>query len=315
MPPSLLEQAKGGDAAAIAALMNQALQSKGVTVQGDRQGECLQLWLTAQTLPPQAATVDYVRRGIARLQVAALGVLQIYGDQADQQQLGWGVQIDLRRATAQVIQLALNSEAAAPPLKEPLKELPEEPLEEPIPEPGSAAEPTSPETAPGSIDDAYALLGLDPGDSLQKVEGSYFKLKALALREGDRPQVEELKKAFHQLKEHIENPPVIKPAAVDTPQAPPSIEQDESLSPVERIEVILKRQGVAAQVSTQDSQLYISWLAVRVINPEDAALQVHGLLTQPTLTEMGLHGIETLVISGLSRDHAVVWQKTLPLAK
>ncbi len=307
MPPSLLEQAKGGDAAAIAALMNQALQSKGVTVQGDRQGDCLQLWLTAQTLPPQAATVDYVRRGIARLQVAALGVLQIYGEQADQQQPGWGVQIDLRRATAQVIQLALNSEAAALPL--------EEPIEEPIPEPGSAAEPTSPETAPGSIDYAYALLGLDPGDSLQKVEDSYFKLKALALREGDRPQVEELKKAFHQLKEHIENPPAIKLAAAETPQTPPSIDQDESLSPVERIEVILKRQGVAAQVSTQDSQLYISWLAVRVINPEDAARQVHGLLTQQTLTKMGFHGIETLVISGLSRDHAVVWQKTLPLAK
>lgn len=317
MPPSLLEQAKGGDAAAIAALMNQALQSKGFTVQGDRQGDCLQLWLTAQTLPPQAATVDYVRRGIARLQVAALGVLQIYGEQADQQQPGWGVQIDLRRATAEVIQLALGSEPAPPPeaLIEAPIEAPEERIEEPVSETESAAEPTPSGSAPGSIDYAYALLGLDPGDSLQKVEGTYFKLKALALREGDRPKVEELKKAFHQLKEHIENPPVIKPEATATPQPPPSIDEDESLSPVERVELILKRQGVAAQVSTQESQLYISWLAVRVINPEDAAHQVHGLLTQQTLTKMGFHGIETLVISGLSRDHAVVWQKTLSLAK
>lgn len=310
MSPSLLEQAKGGDAAAIAALMNQALQSKGVTVQGDRQGDCLQLWLTAPVLPPQAATVDYVRRGIARLQVASLGVLQIYGDQADQQQPGWGVQIDLRRATAEVIQLDLMSEAAAP-IEAPVAP----PISEPVAEPENAAASAPPESAPGSIDYAYALLGLTPGDSLQQVEGSYFKLKALALREGDRPRVEELKKAFHQLKEHIENPPAIKPAAADTPQASPSIDQDESFTPVERIEAILKRQGVVAQVSTQDSKLYISWLAVRVINPEDAARQVHGLLTQQTLTKMGFYGIETLVISGLSRDHAVVWQKILPLAK
>lgn len=309
MPPSLLEQAKGGDAAAIAALMNQALQSKGVTVQGDRQGDCLQLWLTAPTLPPQPATVDYVRRGIARLQVASLGVLQIYGEQADQQQPGWGVQIDLRRATAEVIQLDLTSEAAAP-IEAPVAP----PIPEPV-EPENAAASAAPEAAPGSIDYAYALLGLAPGDSVQQVEGSYFKLKALALREGDRPRVEELKKAFHQLKEHIENPPVVKPAAADTPQAPPAIDQDESLSPVERIEVLLKQQGVAAQVSTQDSQLYISWLAVRVINPEDAARQVHLLLTPQMLTKMGFHGIETLVISGLSRDHTVVWQKTLPVAK
>ncbi len=311
MPLSLLEQAKGGDAAAIAALMNQALQAKGVTVQGDLQGDCLQLWLTAQTLPPQTATVDYVRRGIARLQIAALGVLQIYGEQADQQQPGWGVQIDLRRATAHVIQLALDREAAPP-----IEGLLSQPIPEPMSKPESVAEPTSPRTAPSSIDYAYALLGLDPGDSLQKVEGTYFKFKALALREGDNPRVEELKKVFHQLKEHIENPPVIKPATTETPQVPPlSIDQDESLSPVERIEVILKQQGVVAQVSTQARQLYISWLAVRVINPEDAARQVHGLLTQQTLTDMGFHGIETLVISGLSRDHAVVWQKTLPLAK
>lgn len=294
MSPSLLEQAKGGDAAAIAALMNQALQSKGVTVTGDRQDDCLQLWLTAPTLPPQTATVDYVRRGIARLQVASLGLIQIYGRQTDQPQPSWGVEVDMRAATAEVRPLALESE-------------PEPEAQMPASESAGAA--------PGTIAYAYALLGLEPGAPLQKVEGTYFKQKALALREGDRPKVEELKQAFYQLKNHIENPPpLVEEAAAEMPEAAPPL-TDESLTPMERVETLLKRQGVGAQISTQGNQLYISWLAVRVINPEEAARQVHALLTQPNLISMGFEGIETLVISGLSRDHAVVWQQTMPVVK
>jgi hypothetical protein len=301
MSPSLLEQAKGGDAAAIAALMNQALQAKGVTVTGDRQGDCLQLWLTAPTLPPQAATVDYVRRGIGRLQVASLGLLQIYGGQTDQPQPSWGVEVDLRAATAKVRPLTLEPELE-PEL---------EPAQTSAPEPAV----TSSGAAPGTIAYAYALLGLELGDSLQKVEGTYFKQKALALREGDRPKVEELKQAFHQLKNHIENPPPVEQeASAENPELADPL-NDESLTPVQRVEILLKRQGVGAQISTQGNQLYISWLAVRVFNPEEAAQQVHALLTQPNLVAMGFGGIETLVISGLSRDHSVVWQQTMPVAK
>ncbi|TVQ07900.1 MAG: hypothetical protein EA368_12970 [Leptolyngbya sp. DLM2.Bin27] len=301
MPSSLLEQAQGGDAAAIAALMNQALQSKGVTVRGDRQGDCLQLWLTAPTLPPQAATVAYVRRGLDRLQVTALTVLQIYGGQTDQPQPSWGIEVDLGAATAEIRPLTLEPEPIAQPE---------------IAQPTAASEPadTPSGSAPDTIAFAYAQLGLEPGDSLQKVEGTYFKQKALALREGDRPRVEALKQAFYQLKDHIENPPPVEAAAAVNPEPADPLD-DESLTPAQRIEILLKRQGVGAQVSVQGNQLYISWLAVRVINPEAAAQQVHALLTQPNLASMGIEGVETLVISGLSRDHAVVWQQTMTVAK
>lgn len=301
VPLSLLEQAKDGNAAAIATLMSQALQPKGITVRGDRQSDCLQLWLTGQTLPPQAATVSYVRRGLERLRIASIAILQIYAEQADQHEPGWGVEVDLRAATDAVRPLTLESESDHQPEAS-------EDLTEPI----VGSEPQ----ALGTIASAYALLGLEQGDSLQNVEGAYFKLKAQTLREGDRAKVEDLKQAFRQLKEYIENPPrqQAEHASAKT-ETPVLASQDESLPAVERVEALLKERGVAAQVSAQDSQLYISWLAVRVINPEDAANQVQSLLTHQKLASMGLSDLESLVFSGLSRDRAVVWQQTSPLVK
>ncbi len=175
----------------------------------------------------------------------------------------------------------------------------------------------SPAAAPGTIGYAYALLGLEVGDSLQTVEGTYFKLKAQTLREGDRAKVEDLKQAFRQIKEYIEHPPQqgTTKEASDQVETAKLASQDESLSALERTEALLKERGVAAQVSVQGSRLDIAWLAVRVINPEDAAHQVHTLLTPQQLADLGLSGVDTLVFSGLSRDQAVVWQQSLPVAK
>ncbi|MBW4463098.1 MAG: hypothetical protein KME47_23095 [Nodosilinea sp. WJT8-NPBG4] len=300
-PLSLLEQAKDGDAAAIATLMNQALQPKGITVRCDRQDDCLQLWLTGQTLPPQTATVSYVRRGLERLQVTSITVLQIYAEQSDQRELGWGVEVDFNATTDEVRPLTLESEFDH-----------QSEASEDLTEPVAGPEPL----APGTIAHAYALLGLDQGDSLKKVEDAYFKLKAQTLREGDRAKVEDLKQAFRQLKEYLENPPrrQAEGASAQT-ETPVLASQDESLAPVERVGALLKERGVSAQVSTVGNQLQIAWLAVRVINPEDAAQQVHALLTPQTLASMGLSEIDTLVFSGLSRDDSVVWQQTVPLAK
>jgi hypothetical protein len=295
---SLLDQAKEGDADAIATLMNQALQPKGITVRCDRQGSCLQLWLIGQTLPPQAATVDYVRRGIDRLHAAPVTALQIYAEQVDRQEPGWGVEVAMGTANAaEVKPLALEHEAMVGP--------------------EDSTKSVSLSAAPGTIPYAYALLGLEPDDSLQKVEGTYFKLKALALREGDRAKVEDLKQAFRQLKEYIENPPPpdAKEDASTQAETVKLASQDESLSALERTEALLKERGVSAQVSMQGSQLCIAWLAVRVINPEVAANQIHTLLTSQQLAQLGLSGVETLVFSGLSRDQAVVWQQSLPVTK
>ena len=294
--PSQLEKAKGGDAAAIADLINQALRSKGITVRGDRQGDCLRLWLTGSALPPQAPSVAYVRQGIERLQVANVAVLHIYGEQADQPKPGWGVEVVLGVPNAAVTPLDLED------LENPDAEDEIDRDIEAFLAPESAAS--------GTTDHAYMLLELEPESSLQAVEGSYFKLKAQALREGDRPRVETLKQAFYLLKDHIENPPPVK--VEPSPQAAAAAAMA-ALTPVERVQSLLKRQRLSAQVAIQNEQLQISWLAVRVVNPEEAAEQIHALLLSQDLVALGLGEVKTLVISALSRDRAVVWQQVLSL--
>jgi hypothetical protein len=175
MSPSLLEQAKDGDAAAIAALLTHALRSKGVTVRGDRDSYCLHLWFTGKTAPPQAATVAYARRALEKLQAPTIGILQIYGQQAGESQPVWTEAVSL---------LALgrdNSLATSDEL-------------------GLGAE----TSLSASVLRAYQQLGLTPGESLTQVEAVYFKQRATLLRQGDRAALEPLKWAFSTLKNHLE---------------------------------------------------------------------------------------------------------------
>lgn len=205
MSPSLLKQAKDGDAAAIAALLTNALKPKGITVRGDRQSYCLQLWFTGNPAPPQAATVAYARRTLDQLQVSTIGILQVYGEQAEGSQPVWTEELALLSA----------------PLTEPEADvLPEPDVSQPQPSP----DPQSQVFQPFSVDDspavaiarAYQELGLEPGSSLAQVESVYFKRRAMLLRQGNRAALEPLKWAFTTLKTYLEQQ-VAGEAAASTP--------------------------------------------------------------------------------------------------
>ena len=213
--PSLLEQAKDGDAAAIAALLNSSLRPKGIAVRAERESYSLYLWFTGSPTPPQAATVAYARRVIERLQVPTIGILQLYGEQTGFTQPPWSEEISL---------LSLGSDAATeqkPCTREALT---------PNTEADSAALAFAPSdlghgsTAAG-VGRAYRELGLSAGDSLAQVESVYFKRRAELLRKGDRAALEPLKWAFGTLKDHLEQsatteatPPEPPPRATIPPQ-------------------------------------------------------------------------------------------------
>lgn len=195
MSPSLLEQAKEGDAAAIAALLTHALKPKGIAVRGDRQSYCLQLWFSGSPAPPQATTVAYTRRTLAKLQASAIGIVQLYGEQIGQSQPLWSEEIAL---------LSLSSEA---PLASEGQD--GKPLSAPVGEPNVAIPslPSSSVTAaptPVAVVRAYEELGLSLGDTLPQVEAVYFRRRAELLRRGDRAALEPLKWAFTTLKTHLE---------------------------------------------------------------------------------------------------------------
>ncbi len=66
---SLLERAKGGEADAIAVLMNRSLQRRGITVQVQRQADDLCLLLEAIQVPEQSAAITFVQQELTRLNV------------------------------------------------------------------------------------------------------------------------------------------------------------------------------------------------------------------------------------------------------
>lgn len=203
--PSLLEQAKDGDGAAIAALLTHALKPKGITVRGDRQSYCLQLWFIGQTPPPQGPTVAYVRRAMEKLQTPSIGILQLYGEQTGAAQPAWSAEISLLALSDDSFDqkpfAAVGSGADGLPEHSPAPE----------PQPAVAVE----ATAIAAVTRAYEELGLSLGDPLPQVESVYFKRRAELLRKGDRAALEPLKWAFTTLKTYLEQSAIAAAPASD----------------------------------------------------------------------------------------------------
>lgn len=191
--PSLLERAKEGDAAAIAALLSSSLKAKGIAVRAERESYCLSLWFTGNAVPPQGPTVAYVRRAIERLQPSTIGILNLYGEQTGFAQPAWHEEIallSLASADAEAFSLPLDAPTAAPP-------------QEDFPNPSSLSE-LGPGSTPTAVARAYEELGLALEEPLAQVEAVYFKRRAELLRKGDRAAIEPLKWAFTTLKTHLE---------------------------------------------------------------------------------------------------------------
>ncbi len=67
-----LELAKQGNPQAIKVLMNQSLQSKGITVKVGLKNNCLMVIAESQTLPDKSFLVNFIRQGVADLKPASV---------------------------------------------------------------------------------------------------------------------------------------------------------------------------------------------------------------------------------------------------
>lgn len=77
----LIELAKAGNAQAIAQLINQQLQRRGITALASRQGNCLRLLLEAKTEPTQAAALAYLQQALTKLASPTIQQVEVYGRQ------------------------------------------------------------------------------------------------------------------------------------------------------------------------------------------------------------------------------------------
>lgn len=94
-PGKLLAQAKQGDPKAIAALMNRSTESKGISVKASLKERCLQVLFEGNVVPHQDKTMEFVREGMAKLQVEAVDRVKVYGRQVGQETPVWQDEIVL----------------------------------------------------------------------------------------------------------------------------------------------------------------------------------------------------------------------------
>ncbi|MBD2485061.1 CapA family protein [Planktothrix sp. FACHB-1365] len=88
--------AKAGDATAIAILINQALQPKGVTAKATRQDHHLSVVLESSQVPDAQACVRVVHNGLMRLDAACIGSVTISAFRRGQKKVAWTQTLILR---------------------------------------------------------------------------------------------------------------------------------------------------------------------------------------------------------------------------
>ncbi|MCG8363936.1 MAG: NB-ARC domain-containing protein, partial [Pseudanabaenales cyanobacterium] len=75
----ILERAKRGDPAAIAALFNRSLQSRGITVTASRKDNCIYIHLVSAQFPETKRLIGFILQGIRRLDAKPIHTIQIDG--------------------------------------------------------------------------------------------------------------------------------------------------------------------------------------------------------------------------------------------
>lgn len=93
---TLLGQAKAGDAFAIAQLMNQQLQVRGLTVKVSRELDCLRLRLEGETLLSRDGFVNYVENALGRLGCPLITQVEIVAVELGQTQPLWQAAVALQ---------------------------------------------------------------------------------------------------------------------------------------------------------------------------------------------------------------------------
>ncbi len=90
----LVALAKQGDAQAIAALMNQALQSL-VTVKASSKGECLRILFESEQVPPEKELSELAFQFVLELNLESVSVIKVFGRQTGEELPAWSQELDV----------------------------------------------------------------------------------------------------------------------------------------------------------------------------------------------------------------------------
>lgn len=87
--------AKQGNPRAIATLMNQSLQPKGITAKVALKDGCLQIMLESTQVPNQTSLVAFVRKGVTSLGISSVERVKVYGKQSGEEFPAWNQDFEL----------------------------------------------------------------------------------------------------------------------------------------------------------------------------------------------------------------------------
>lgn len=92
----LLQSSKQGDAGAIATLINRSLEPKGIIVEVDAKHRCLQIRVKSNRMLDQETIVQFLVRGIKKLDIESVDDLKIFSQSSGQRLPDWIQEISLR---------------------------------------------------------------------------------------------------------------------------------------------------------------------------------------------------------------------------
>ncbi len=87
--------AKQGNPSAIAALMNQSLQPKGITAKVALKDGCLQIMLESTQVPSQTSLVAFIKKGVTSLGILSVERVKVYGKQSGEEFPAWNQEFEL----------------------------------------------------------------------------------------------------------------------------------------------------------------------------------------------------------------------------
>lgn len=115
----MLEQAKAGDPAAIAALIERRLQQHQIQIAVVCQSECLTITLMAKAVPNQQQMVDFIYQGLNRLQPVGIRRLVLKGQTTVSAEASWAVTLPLPTDAESSETIAVAQAAVKPMLTKP----------------------------------------------------------------------------------------------------------------------------------------------------------------------------------------------------
>jgi predicted aspartyl protease len=115
-----LDSARQGDPVAIAALINQPLQSKGITARVTRKDACLRVLLEADQIPDQQALATYLQKNLVRLKIPLISTVELLGKQSCAATPAWRQSFELPAVPVAQIPQVQSAAPISPPESNPV---------------------------------------------------------------------------------------------------------------------------------------------------------------------------------------------------